>query len=139
MNSPANLVEPHRPAPLAQQLHHQHSPLVPDAGQRLADHGALTHVPVQRVIFTPLAFSKAIRSPDATSGFDAARLLDGTLRLAAPSRFDVSPRFDVVSHLETAPRLHRLINVTGFQISAFLRVPPVVTILALVTKRNQAT
>jgi hypothetical protein len=47
---------------------------------------------------------------------------------------------DAVHRLDAAaPRPYRLINVTGFQISAFLRVPPIVTILALVTNGNQAT
>ena len=108
MNRPANLVEPHRPAPLAQQLHNQYGPLIPDAGQRLADHGALTRV------VDPLAI------------FEMRCIFESHACLETVCRLD-------------AVRLHRLINVTGFQISAFLRVPPVVTILALVTKRNQAT
>ena len=128
MDRPANLVEPYRAAPLAQQLHNQHGPFVPDAGQRLANHGALAHVPGQPVIFKPLAFPKAIRRPGASSNFDAASRLD------TPGRFDAAQRLNAA-----AARPHRLINVTGFQISAFLRVPPIVTILALVTKRNQAT
>ena len=72
-------------------------------------------------IFKPLA-SEILYRPDAAS------------RLDTPGRFDAARRLDAA-----APGPHRLINVTGFQISAFLRVSPVVTILALVTKRNQAT
>jgi hypothetical protein len=188
MNRPANFVEPHRAAPLAQQLHNQHGPFVADAGQRLADHGALNHVLEPVAFFKPLALFEtifhleAIRRLDAASRpdtapcpgaiyrlgapccFDAARpldetrRLDGILRLNAPSRLDAASHleatssFDAASRLDpprgfdatrrldaAAPRPHRLINVTGFQISAFLRVSPIVTILALVTKRNQAT
>lgn len=86
----ADLVEPHGTVLTTQQLDDQHRPLVPYAGERLANELALAGV-----------------------------VLGGGVILSR----------------------HRggLIYMPRFQISAFLRTAPIVTILALVTKSNQAT
>jgi hypothetical protein len=141
---PTNLIEPHRPAPRAQQLNDQHSPLVAYAGQRLADHSAsgviseLTfpdepaslEVLVRVCVASRILAKLLIHAAGRTSREVPLRMrgsVRGAIRLYQPYR------------LNGAPQRGGLIFVTRFQLSAFLRAHPVVTILAPVTNGNQAT
>lgn len=62
----------------------------------------------------------------------------GPLVANARERFAHQPAFTGIV-VDLVDLLCRLIFHTGYPISAFLRIFPLVTILALVTKRNQAT
>ena len=86
------------------------------------------------IAFYPLAYVAVVLLLRQTVGtMSRPNWLDGVLRTCETLRIRQTTCREGITHQGG------LIFVTGFQISAFLRVSPVVTILAPVTKRNQAT